>query len=321
MDPVSLAVEICRLSTSLAATPTAALHHVSLAIPVGQVIGILGGAHVGKSALLQALAGSLPAESGSVVLGGVDLAARRAQALAGVRAALLPAARPEGDPKLLDYVSADAQVSGAQAERMLRSLGLWRRRRERMGRLSAALRHAVGVVRAVAASPPILLLDEPGAGLAPAAAQTLEGQIAEHARSAASTVVVATARLDLARRLCDRYALLDAGRLVAELSSAELAEAAELGWYTIVVRGYVEPRWSERLSGLAIHHESGMTTLSGILVDQVSLNGILNKIYSLGLTLVSVRSIPMDAAHLGDYLARRKSAAYAERCLRMDYIA
>jgi hypothetical protein len=59
--------------------------------------------------------------------------------------------------------------------------------------------------------------------------------------------------------------------------------------YRICVQGYLEPEWSEWFDGLTItHDENGNTLLSGPIVDQAALYGILNKIRDLGLALLSV---------------------------------
>jgi len=69
--------------------------------------------------------------------------------------------------------------------------------------------------------------------------------------------------------------------------------------YQIQVRGWFSERWTESFSGMQrTHHrtESGtsITTLKGLVVDQAALRGILNKIWDLNLTLVSVKLIPNE---------------------------
>jgi hypothetical protein len=68
------------------------------------------------------------------------------------------------------------------------------------------------------------------------------------------------------------------------LSSASL--------YCICVKGYLGPEWSEWFDGLTItHDENGNTLLTGSIVDQAALYGILNTIRDLGMTLISVSRI------------------------------
>lgn len=62
--------------------------------------------------------------------------------------------------------------------------------------------------------------------------------------------------------------------------------------YEILIEGHLSDRWSDWFEGLAIHHpSSGETTLSGILLDQAALFGVLTKIHALNLTLISVNRL------------------------------
>ncbi|NTU86110.1 MAG: hypothetical protein HGA45_43420 [Chloroflexales bacterium] len=68
------------------------------------------------------------------------------------------------------------------------------------------------------------------------------------------------------------------------------------GWYHIQVQGHLDAHWSEWLDGLAIQHEAaGRTLLTGWIADQAALNGLLNKLYALGLPLLSVAQAEPDA--------------------------
>jgi len=62
--------------------------------------------------------------------------------------------------------------------------------------------------------------------------------------------------------------------------------------YEIRVEGHLTNRWSEWFEGLAIHNDpDGGTTLSGLLIDQAALIGVLGKIQALNLTLISVKRL------------------------------
>ena len=61
--------------------------------------------------------------------------------------------------------------------------------------------------------------------------------------------------------------------------------------YRIIVKGALEPYWSDRLGGLTIVTEDGTTTLSGPIVDQASLHGLIMQIRDLGLPLLLVEEI------------------------------
>lgn len=73
------------------------------------------------------------------------------------------------------------------------------------------------------------------------------------------------------------------------------------GRYEIRVRGHLDPRWGEWFDGLSLTHEGdGTTLLSGTVVDQAALYGVLRKVRDLGLPLVSVRAVdPAQAGRSG----------------------
>ena len=65
--------------------------------------------------------------------------------------------------------------------------------------------------------------------------------------------------------------------------------------YEIRVEGHLTDRWSEWFEGLAIHNDpNGETTLSGLIIDQAALFGVLNKIHALNVTLISVNRSPSE---------------------------
>ena len=63
----------------------------------------------------------------------------------------------------------------------------------------------------------------------------------------------------------------------------------EPGLYAIRIKGHLDARWSERFEGMSINHESdGTTILSGPVIDQAALHGLLRKVRDLGMPLISV---------------------------------
>ena len=71
--------------------------------------------------------------------------------------------------------------------------------------------------------------------------------------------------------------------------------------YEIRVEGHLSSSWSDWLEGMSIHHESnGETVLSGPIVDQAALHGVLMKIRDLGLPLVAVRRVEQTDTQVSD---------------------
>jgi ABC-type multidrug transport system ATPase subunit len=140
---------------------------------------------------------------------------------------------------------------------------------------------------------PILLLDEPALGQDPLA---LKDQLRTLTCERGTTIVLATQCLDVARGLCDRVAVLSQGRLVAE-REARFLEDGFLGreFYQIRVKGHLTGSWSEWFEDLSLRAEGdGEMVLSGPLVDQAALHGVLARLRDLGLPLLSVSRCDLD---------------------------
>jgi len=134
---------------------------------------------------------------------------------------------------------------------------------------------------------PIILLDEPALGPEPRA---VGGWLKELARRHAKTIVLTTGDLVVARALCDRVVILNQGRLVAEREAYFLADRfLTRPFYHIRVKGHLGGSWAVWFDGLALTTVgNGDMVLSGPIVDQAALHGVLAKVRNLGLPLLSV---------------------------------
>ena len=83
----------------------------------------------------------------------------------------------------------------------------------------------------------------------------------------------------------------------------------EPGRYEIRVKGHLDARWADRFEGLSFTHESdGTTILSGPVVDQAALHGLLRKVRDLGLPLVAVSTIKPSSADTSDAEGQRDAS-------------
>ena len=83
----------------------------------------------------------------------------------------------------------------------------------------------------------------------------------------------------------------------------------EPGRYEIRLKGHLDARWADRFEGLSFTHESdGTTILSGPVVDQAALHGLLRKVRDLGLPLVGVSSIKPSSADTSDAEGQRDAS-------------
>ncbi len=149
---------------------------------------------------------------------------------------------------------------------------------------------------------PVLLVDEPALSLARPHWQQLAATLQALAHDGGRTVIVATRSVDVARRLCDRVAILKDGRLLECCPVDRLrGDPDGRSWYEIRVKGHLGGQWSDWFAGFSLTSErGGRLLLSGPVADQAALHGLLDRIRDLGLPLISVTSSePLNLAELG----------------------
>ena len=200
----------------------------SFAVEPGQLVKILGANGAGKTSLLLAIAGRLPAARGEVLFGGVA-SPRRAAARARLGLArTLQVPRPFPEWTVRENVAVAAERSGAPGEvdRLLEELELTALQDRPAGQLSVGEGKRLELARALAFKPAVLLLDEPTAGLTPRAAERLSGLIERERRR--GTGVVWVEHGPAAGDPSTRILVLEAGevRFLGPLADWEAARAA-----------------------------------------------------------------------------------------------
>jgi ABC-2 type transport system ATP-binding protein len=206
-----------------------ALDQVSFEIEQGEFFGLLGPNGAGKTTLISILAGLSRPSSGRVCVHGFDVGVDFAQArrcLGVVPQELV------FDPfftvrETLRIQSGYFGVSKNEAwiDELLQSLGLADKAGANMRQLSGGMKRRVLVAQALVHKPPVIVLDEPTAGVDVELRQTLWQFIARLNREG-STVLLTTHYLEEAEALCSRLAMLKAGRVVALSSTTDLLRAA-----------------------------------------------------------------------------------------------
>ncbi len=203
-----------------------AVRDVSFSVGKGEIVGFLGPNGAGKSTTLRVLAGFLGATSGRVSIAGHDiaeapLAARRAIGYMPESAPLYPELR------VSEYLQFRARLKEVPRAKQRAAIG---GAMERAGvahmagtviaHLSKGYRQRVALADALVANPPLLILDEPTAGLDPNQIREVRALVKELGRD--RTVLLSTHILSEVEATCERALVIDRGRLVAEGTLAEL---------------------------------------------------------------------------------------------------
>ena len=187
-DPFSLSVA----GLTVRRGGTDVVSDVSFAVEPGQLVKVLGANGAGKTSLLLAIAGRLPAARGEVLFGGAasrrDAAVRARRGLA--RTFQVP--RPFPEWTVRENIAVAAERAGAleEVDRLLEDLELKALEDRPAGQLSVGEGKRLELARALAFRPAVLLLDEPTAGLTPHAADRLSGLIERERRRGVGVVWV-----------------------------------------------------------------------------------------------------------------------------------
>ena len=274
-----------------------AVDDVSLGVPPGQVLGLLGPNGAGKTTTIKLLCGLVTPTAGSVRVNGLDVRRQRSQAVLQLGAVL------EGGRNVYWSLSAwqnlfyFGRLKGLQAseikpraERLLRELGLWDVRKAQVGGFSRGMQQKVAVAAALITDPPILLLDEPTIGLDVEAARTVKDWIVRLAHEQGKTVVLTTHQLDMAQELCDRVAIMRAGRVVADLPVHDLLRRFRQDRYQIVLGARNEGGELSLPAGTTVSISDGTTVLTSSLDDH-DIYGLLAQLSERGLPLRSVSPV------------------------------
>jgi ABC-2 type transport system ATP-binding protein len=216
-----------------------AVDGLSLSVRKGELFGLLGPNGAGKSTSVSMAVGMLTPESGTVTIEGhgspTSPAVRKAIGVAPQSLALYDLLTGEENLRFFGEVY---ELSGAKlAERVkwaLDFVGLSDRKDDRVGGYSGGMKRRLNLAAAVIHDPQLLLLDEPTVGVDPQSRNKIFESI-EALHRDGRTIIYTTHYMEEAERLCDRIAIVDAGKLLALGTLTELL-AAHGGPPTLIVR-------------------------------------------------------------------------------------
>jgi len=207
-----------------------ALDNVSLSVPRGQVYGLLGPNGAGKSTIINILAGLVNKTSGTARVWGFDIDAhtRNAKNSIGiVNQEIL------FDPYFTPFETLEIQAGyyGVPKEKrrsmeLLRAVHLDDKANAYSRSLSGGMKRRLMVAKAMVHSPPILVLDEPTAGVDVELRQQLWAYVRQ-LNEGGVTIVLTTHYLEEAEELCDRIAIINHGKVITDKPTRELVNMAQ----------------------------------------------------------------------------------------------
>jgi len=299
--------------TSKGAAPKLALDHIDLDIPRGEIFGLLGPNGAGKSTMINIMAQLVIKTEGKVTIWGIDLDKdpRHAAAAIGVVPQELnidPFFTPK---KLLDLQAGMYGVPKAERRTMeiLEALSLADKADAYARSLSGGMRRRLMVAKAMVHTPPILVLDEPTAGVDVELRQQLWTYVRKLNEDGV-TVLLTTHYLEEAQELCDRIAIINNGKVIACEPKATLLgriDAKEL-LLTLTADLAAVPeslkRFQPELIGarrLRLHYKPNQTPV-GL---------ILTAVEEAGLEIADLSTVETDLEDVFLQLTRRSAGSVA----------
>ena len=207
------------------------LWDVSMQVPTGQCTCVMGRNGVGKTTLMQCLTGLEPSRSGQILIDGVDVASQGAERRAASGVAYVPQGR-QIFPQLtvLENLRTGLYATRSKNKKhipedlyelfpVLKDM-----QKRRGGDLSGGQQQQLAIARALVLDPSLLILDEPTEGIQPSIVQDIGTIIRRLVDERSLTVILVEQKLPFARRVADRFFILDRGRGVANGDIASLDE-------------------------------------------------------------------------------------------------
>lgn len=204
------------------------LKGVDFSVKSGELMGLLGPSGCGKSTLLKAVAGILPPKSGSILIGGENMANvpphKRGAVIVFQDMRLFP------NMTALENVAFPIKMRGMpkrqrleQAEQLMKSVQLCGLERRRINELSGGQQQRVALARALAAQPRLLLLDEPFTALDNELKEEIRALVLELHKKFRTTTVLVTHDRQEAFAMADRIAVMRDGRVMRQGARDEMA--------------------------------------------------------------------------------------------------
>ncbi len=305
LDPAALglpdaAIEVQGLSkayrTGRRGETKVALRDVDLTIPRGSLFGLLGPNGAGKSTLINILAGLVVKSAGRAAIWGYDCEGEPRQARAAI--GVVPQELnidPFFTPTELLELQAGLYGVPARERRtaeILAVMGLADKAKAYSRTLSGGMKRRLMVAKALVHRPPVLVLDEPTAGVDIELRQQLWAYVRE-LNANGTTVLLTTHYLEEAEELCDRIAIIDHGRVIASEPKTDLIKRLDSKVLTLDLTAPMDDL-PVSLAALGGSRAEGGQLVFTYRTSQHRVQDILDAVAAAGLAIADLRSDEPD---------------------------
>ena len=276
-----------------------ALKGVDLAIPRGSIFALLGPNGAGKSTLINILAGTVIKSSGDITVWGrnMDENPRDVKSCLGIvpqEITFDPFFTPAEMMHLQTGYFGIRDIS--HCDDILQRLGLADKKHARMRSLSGGMRRRLLVAKALVHNPPILILDEPTAGVDIELRQQLWDYVRDLNSEFGVTVLLTTHYLEEAQQMCDTIAVINNGEIVACDNKDDLLKSLDSKIITVTVAEKLKSV-PKQLSGLQVDlqpTDGGTALLVHYAPSKISAGDMMQKLLKTNLTVIDMSTEDTD---------------------------
>ena len=287
-----------------------ALKGVSIEVPRGEIFGLLGPNGAGKSTLINILSGMVKKTGGSARVWGFDIDEHPRNAKASI--GIVPQ-EILFDPFFTPFEALELQAglygvpkAKRRSMELLRAVFLEDKAGAYARTLSGGMKRRLLVAKAMVHSPPILVLDEPTAGVDVELRQQLWTYVRE-LNAQGITIVLTTHYLEEAEELCDRIAIINHGQLIANKPTRELVGMAQEKVVEVTVdRDLTEAPASPMFQNIVLKGERVLSITYSKAVANAG--DVLSALGAAGLGIVDVSTREADLEHVFLNLTRAQAA-------------
>jgi len=267
--------------------------NLSFDIPAGEVFGFLGPNGAGKTTTIRMIMGLISMSQGQVLVKGIDVTKDFEKAMRHIGAIV---ENPEmykflsGYENLWHFAKMTPGVSDERIMEVVRLVGLENRIRDKVKTYSLGMRQRLGLAQALLHRPSVLILDEPTNGLDPAGIRELRDHLRMLTEKEGLSVIVSSHLLSEMELMCDRVAIIQAGKLVDVKTMKEM-KAADASAQDSVFFEVEKPAEAKRVlaplwpDSAVVEHEGAVElTIAG---DQVPV--VISQLVSAGINVFGVR--------------------------------
>lgn len=254
-----------------------AVDNVSFTVQAGEIFGFLGPNGAGKTTTVKMICGLVEPTAGIIRVQGLDIARHKRDVLTCLSTVL------EGNRNIywrltprenLAYFAALKGLGRREvrhhSSELLQLLELSERANDVVGEFSRGMQQKVALAVALISNPDVLLLDEPTLGLDVQAALTIKRRMVELAHQQGKAVLLTTHQMALAQEVCDRVAIINRGRIVAQGTVADLIGLFVRREYRFEVEGQLSAAQEQALAYLGpctVNTEGAITRIDLLLSE------------------------------------------------------